>query len=155
VIVVVRTASLHWCRAADLARILAGERVSFIDGGSFHQGKDVQLFAQAAGATTYNPQPPGFEIRRESFFLWKLGRKIMGRWHHGTAIELVPLGPEVIDQMTRSRSLHSCGWGERGYCERSHPGRQEVIFAGWFRPSFSGRQGRAAGRAEVRCWTGR
>jgi hypothetical protein len=98
----VRTASLHWCRAEDLPRILAGERVSFIDGGSFHQGKDVQLFAQAVGATTYNPQPPGFEIRRESFFLWKLGRKIVGRWH--------PFAPLEADEPLPGKWFAKHGW---------------------------------------------
>jgi hypothetical protein len=72
---------------------MVGERVSFVDGGSFHQGKDVQLYAQASRTGTYNPQPPGFEIRRESFFLWRLGRKLLGSWHPFAPFDAVELAP--------------------------------------------------------------
>jgi hypothetical protein len=106
------TANLHWCRAEDKDRILAGE-ASFIDSKSVHQDKKVQLFASAT-VKSYNPQPPGFQIRRESFFLKKLIMKAGGHWRQINPIDAV--------QAATGKWFAQIGWdaGSNDVTKQSH-----------------------------------
>ena len=82
------SADLHWCKAEEKDQILAGGPASMLDSKSVHQDKKVQMFASAT-VDSYNPQPPGFSIRREAFFLKKLVLKVGGHWRPMNPIKAV------------------------------------------------------------------
>lgn len=96
-----RSAAIHWCLLADQPKILAGEPVAFLDQGCVRQGKDVQIFAEAV-TSSYNPQPPGFEIRLASFFLRKVALKLLGKWN--------PMPPISAVNPSGNKWFGSNGW---------------------------------------------